>query len=38
MIQDPGFACGVRGDWDGGEEVVRIWVEIVEDGGHVEAI
>jgi len=25
------------GDWDCGEEVVRIWAEIVEDGSGVEA-
>jgi len=38
MIEDAGFACGVGGDWNCGEEVVRIWVEIAEDGGGVEAV
>jgi hypothetical protein len=37
-IEDPGFTGGVGGDWDRGEEVVRIWVEIAEEGGDVEAI
>ena len=37
-IEDPGFTGGVGGDWDCGEEVVRIWVEIAEDGGDVEAV
>jgi hypothetical protein len=37
-IEDPGFTCGVGGDWDRGEEVVRVWVEIAEDGGDVEAV
>jgi hypothetical protein len=37
-IEDPGFTCGVGGDRDCGEELVRIWVEIAEDGGDVEAV
>ena len=37
-IEDPRFTCGVGGDWDCGEEVVRAWVEIAEDGGDVEAV
>ena len=37
-IEDPGFACGVGGDRDRGEEVICIWAEIAEDGGGVEAV
>ena len=37
-IKDPGFPCGVGGDRDCGEEVVRIWVEIAEDRCDVETV
>ena len=37
-IEDPGFTCSVGGDWDCGKDIVRIWVEIAEDGGDVEAV
>lgn len=37
-IEDPRFTRSVGGDWNRREEIVRIWVEIAEDGSGVEAI
>lgn len=37
-VQDPRFARGMGGYWDGGKEAVRVWVEVAEDRCCVETV
>ena len=37
-VQDPRFARGVGRYRDRGQEAVRVWVEIMKDGGDIEAV
>ena len=37
-VQDPRFARSMGGYWDGGKEAVRVWVEVTENRGDIEAV